>query len=287
MNGQMILRIWDVEHGACATLAHRHATGAGRLAMIDSGHNSSSGWRPSRHIKHDLYRRRLDHLIVTNADQDHLSDLEGLWQEGVEVAVLHRNPQPPAEILRGIKRQRGELTNDIERFLSIHGSYISPVSEPFDEHMGGITMTSFHNSYPMFSDTNNLSLVVFVKYAGFKVLFPGDMERDGWLSLLQQDAFRAELAGTNILVASHHGRSNGFCAEIFDYFTPDAVVISDKPIAHETQLTAPDYREVVGDSGVAVATTSKRRHVLTTRRDGHITFVVDEQSYRIETEYMG
>lgn len=285
MSKQMILNIFDVEHGACAMLTSYQAGISGRLAMIDSGDNGTTGWRPSSHIKYQLGRTQLDYLIVTNADQDHLSDLEGLWDESIFVASLTRNRQVSPEALRTIKLENGNLTPDIERFLAIHASYTLPTSIPFNDCMGGITMSTFSNGYPEFADTNNLSLVAFIKFGNFKILFPGDMERAGWLKLLEQPAFRAELVGTNILVASHHGRENGYCEEIFRHFTPDAVVISDKPIAHETQLTVPDYRRVIRPNGVIVSTTNARRHVLTTRRDGHITFVVNELGgYDIYTE---
>ena len=41
VQGEMVLRIWDVEHGACAMLHHLQNGVAGKLAMIDSG--SASG----------------------------------------------------------------------------------------------------------------------------------------------------------------------------------------------------------------------------------------------------
>lgn len=150
--------------------------------------------------------------------------------------------------------------------------------------MGGVACSAFGNSYPDFTDTNNLSFTVFIKYGGFKILFPGDMEKDGWQALLTKPAFVQELAGTDILVASHHGRENGFCEDIFDYFTPLAVVISDKSIVHSTQEIVPDYRNVVAEIGVAVANQQRRRHVLTTRRDGDIIFKVDDAgSFTINT----
>ncbi|ABE36575.1 hypothetical protein Bxe_C0677 [Paraburkholderia xenovorans LB400] len=153
--------------------------------------------------------------------------------------------------------------------------------------MGGITMSAFWNTYPQFIDTNNLSLAVFIKYRWFKILFAGDLEKAGWRALLQQASFRAELAGTEVLVASHHGRENGFCEDIFAYFTPSCVVISDKAIVHATQETVPDYRAVVRKQGAYVNTTGKRRHVLTTRRDGWIQFTVLDNGYNIDTEYKG
>ena len=76
MPGQMDLRIWDVEHGACAMLHHTLNGMPGRLAMIDSG--DASPWTPSATIK-GMNRATLDYLFITNADQDHMSDLQGLW----------------------------------------------------------------------------------------------------------------------------------------------------------------------------------------------------------------
>lgn len=281
----MHLAIFDVEHGACAMLT---SSNTDRIAMIDSGHNATTGWRPSSFIKNNLGKTHLDYLFITNPDQDHMSDLNGLWENEIDVNVLIRNRKVSAEDLRKIKEQQNELTDDIERYLDIHKRYTGKVSEPFDESMGGIEFTSFSNPYPTFIDTNNLSLVVFIKFMGFKILFPGDMEKQGWLKLLEDQSFRDELNNTTILVASHHGRENGFCEDIFDYFTPKAVVISDKPIVHSTQEMVPDYRNVTDAQGVYIKTTGKKRHVLTTRRDGNIIFTVNSDgSFTIDTELRG
>jgi beta-lactamase superfamily II metal-dependent hydrolase len=152
--------------------------------------------------------------------------------------------------------------------------------------MGGITCSVFHNRFPQFIDTNNLSLVVFIRYGGTTFLFPGDLERDGWRALLARPDFRAHLGSVSVLMASHHGRENGFCKELFNFCQPQAVVISDKSIVHDTQRT--DYRPVVRDAAVLVRTTGKRRHVLTTRRDGWIQFDVDDSGgFYIDTECQG
>ena len=174
---------------------------------------------------------------------------------------------------------------------SFHRSYNGTVTEPFNDYMGGITKKAYYNTYPRFKDTNNLSAAIFISYAGFKILFPGDLEEDGWLAMLEQDAFRADLAGINVLVASHHGRDNGYCSEVFDYCSPQVIVMSDKAIVHDTQHMAQTYRYhvmKVYPDGVNVATTGKKRHVLTTRRDGHIEFrVMADGSFYINTEYRG
>jgi hypothetical protein len=283
MANEMYLRIFDVEHGACAMF---FSPSGQRLAMIDSGDNSTTGWRPSTFIKHQLKRSVLDYLFITNADQDHLSDLEGLWEAGVAVKVFFGNTSPEPSILRRIKEAVCGffgLTKDIERYLTIRRDYIHPVEVPFNDGMDGVTCETFSNTHPRFRDTNNLSLVVFITYGNFTICFPGDLEEEGWLALLENPQFVAALKRTTILVASHHGRANGYCAEVFKHCTPRAVVISDKSIEHQTQIDV-DYSKVVDENGVGVRNEPRRRHVLTTRRDGDITFRVTAGGFDVMTE---
>lgn len=293
MPGFTRIRVWDVEHGSCVMVQHVNKVGlnqevGGRLAMIDSG--SSADFKPSAYVE-SLGRNKLDYLFITNADQDHMSDLKGLEDAGIEVTTLLRNPSYTGEQMRQIKLMSGPLTDDAKWYVNALGDFTDRVGSPFNSSMGGITYTAFYNSYGsgvwQFKDTNNLSFAVFIKYNSFKMLFPGDLEKAGWTALLQRADFRAELAGTDVLMASHHGRESGYCEEIFRYFTPSCVVISDKSVVHATQQMVPDYRQVIRPSGVKVRTTMKDRHVLTTRRDGWIQFDVGDRNYFIDTEYQG
>jgi hypothetical protein len=77
----MCLGIWDVEHGACATVMYRLNGRLGPLAMIDCG--DASDWRPSKYIRHGLGRSRVDYLFIANAEQDHLSDLDGFGKQAL------------------------------------------------------------------------------------------------------------------------------------------------------------------------------------------------------------
>lgn len=288
MPGLMRVRIWDVEHGACAMVQHVTGTLGGRLAMIDSGRSNT--WNPASYVWHDLGRTKLDYLFITNADRDHMDGLQGLEDAGISISTMYRNRSYSAQQIEQIKLTSGPLGADAKQYVRLCDTFNQPVVEPFNQNMSGITESTFWNPYPQFTDTNNLSLVVFIKYLNFKIIFPGDLEGPGWRALLQDPAFRTELAGTDVLVASHHGRESGFCQDIFKYFTPSCVVISDKPIMHETQRMVPDYRNVVRASGVSVNTSAGRpnysnpRHVLTTRSDGWIQFDVYDTHYIIETE---
>lgn len=285
----MYLRICDVEHGACALLTPNANPANGPLAMVDVG--DASDFQPSYHVRHVMGRSVVDYLFITNADQDHISDLDGLFQAGISVTTFWRNGSITPQQLQLIKQDSGPLTDDMRRYLALHSGYNGPVPRPFDSAMGGITVRTYCNTFPAFTDTNNLSLVVVFDYRGFRIMFPGDLEEDGWQALLQRPDFRAELEGVNVLVASHHGRESGYCAKLFDHCRPRAVIMSDKAIQHDTQYMASVYGGHVAQhnpNGVRVATTGKQRYVLTTRRDGHIEFVVNERGdFWIQTEYQG
>jgi beta-lactamase superfamily II metal-dependent hydrolase len=277
MSNELLLRVFDVEHGACAMLLAPN----GKLAMIDCGHNSTTGWRPSRFIRNQLRRDVLNYFLVTNADRDHLSDVAGLRENGVHVEALIRNGSPSAPALRMLKEAEGLLTPGVAQFIHMHQTYWG-YAVPFNDAMGGVTCTTFCNSFPTFQKTNDLSMATFIKFAGVKFLFPGDLEKAGWRALLQNPAFCTELQHTDILVASHHGRENGFCEDVFEHFRPQVVVISDTGIKYETQETVPDYRDVVlSEDGVPVTCGSelRQRHVLTTRSDGDIIFRVTSDGY--------
>jgi beta-lactamase superfamily II metal-dependent hydrolase len=277
MENKLVLRVFDVEHGACAILMAPN----GKLAMIDCGHNSSTGWRPSAYIRQTLAADTLDYFMVTNADRDHLSDVAGLSQQGVHVKALGRNGSPSAPTLRLLKLVEGPLAPGVEKFIEMHGSY-KGYAAPFNDAMAGVTCATFCNTIADFTDTNNLSMATFIKFANVKFLFPGDLEKAGWRALLKNPAFVAELQYTDVLVASHHGRENGFCEDIFRYFRPQVVVISDDKKQFETQETVPDYRNVLlNPKGIPVDCNGqlRQRHVLTTRSDGDIIFSVTPDGY--------
>ena len=284
MPGAMVVKIFDVEHGQCAMLTHHYDGKDGMLAMIDSG--CTQDWLPSDYVQKELRRNRIDHLFITNGDQDHMSGLNTLFDAGISVGTLHRNISYTADQFRSIKLRSGSISTDAERYASMIEQYTRPTTTKFSEEMGGIVISKFYNSINEFDDTNNLSLIVFVEFERFVICFPGDLEGPGWRALLKREDFRARLIRTSVLVASHHGRASGFCEEVFEYCRPDCVVISDKSIMHTTQETVPDYRRVV-DPGTYVRTTGKTRHVLTTRRDGTITITFEAGGYSVDTELRG
>lgn len=262
----MKINIFNVGHGGSALVTAPNRN----LMLIDCGRDAD--FAPSAHLER-IGCTGIEHLFITNFDHDHVADLPSVLKFGV--SILSRNGEIPAATLRRMKEEGGPLSDALKAALHLNETYTAPAPTI---NFAGVTTSTFNHQYPTFTDTNNLSLVVFVKYGRFKILFPGDIEEPAWRLFLQDPSFAAELAGTDILVASHHGRESGYCAGIFQYFTPALVIVSDKGIVHDTQKV--DYsrhaRGVRWNGGPEV------RKVLTTRNDDHIVLQASEDgSFRV------
>ena len=174
------------------------------------------------------------------------------------------------------KLENGPLDEGLKSALDMHESYTGPIL--VEPEFPGTEIATFFNRYPTFSDTNNLSMVTFVHCGKFNVVVPGDLEAAGWRELLKNVAFRERLKRTNVFIASHHGRENGYCREVFGYCSPELVVISDSDKQYESQEHCYDEHAsgVLFPNGVT-------RKVLTTRRDGHVSFYVNAAGATVRT----
>ena len=132
-----------------------------------------------------------------------------------------------------------------------------------------VSHTLFHNNYGTdFQDTNNISLVTFLNCGGTHFVLPGDIATAGWTSLLKRRDFRESLRNVDYFVASHHGREDGYCADVFRYCSPKAIIFSDGPIKYATQEMANKYaRHATG-----TVLNGEQRKVLSTRKDGGLTW---------------
>lgn len=252
----MEIKIFDVSHGFCSLITADN----GNRILFDCGHNNITGFRPSNYLRNESIPS-INRFFVTNFDEDHISDLNNIT---TPIEIFHVNKSLSCSDLENLKRQSGSISSGMRALLNMMGS-CGPDVYGFNE-FSDIEIASFNNHYPYFTDTNNLSLVTFIHYDGISIIFPGDLEKKGWEAHLLNQSFIDHLCRVNIFVASHHGRENGYIKEIFDYCTPDIIIISDESIKHHTQNV--DYKKhskgIPWDDG-------KTRYVLTTRHDGMIT----------------
>lgn len=261
------LTIFDVEHGGCALLTCSN----GVRMMIDCGHNASTGWYPGRYLR-SIGVSHLHMLVVTNYDQDHISGFPDLIDQ-VTIGSLFRNVSVTPSGIWQLKSEDGIVSAAMSRFIEALSQQFGPPGSAIPLVLPGINWSAHWNAYPTFNDENNLSLVLRLTVGDVTLLFPGDLETAGWRKLLQSDAWFASMVSqTTVLVASHHGRDNGVCPELFEQYgcQPQLIVISDDYRQYDTQNTTTYYGSKCG--GIRGFRGQAERRVLTTRNDGAITF---------------
>ena len=263
--------IFDVNHGNAIHVR----TPNDKDVLIDCGSNNSNDFSPSEYIKKQ--NRTIDCLIVSHPHCDHISDIEH-FVEYHHPSILYRPEMSLSQILDANQKS-------CEDTVRAYFEYQKPYTTPLDEENnpkngtfgGGASFINFGSNDVDESNLNNLSLVTFLSYLNFIILFPGDIEEKRWKQLLDDNKFIDLLKKTDILVASHHGRDSGYCGEIFNYFTPYLTIISDGRFS-ETSATSKYSEKSKGwkvwkSNGEGIT-----RKVLSTRNDGHIEINVGRDS---------
>ena len=255
----MRIEIFDVGHGHCAVITAPN----GRRIMLDCGHRwgDDGFWTPSLHY----FGQTISLLGLLNLDEDHLSDFQGMIED-CKVSWLLTNPTVGAREFAVLKSDgMGSGAKAFARWLNAPKGMTGALQPDF----GLVAIKWYYLRYSPceVNTTNDLSLVVIVKFGAFKIVFAGDLEVSGWRRMLASPEFRRDLLGTNVFVASHHGRESGCCTELFDWLHPEIVIISDDERQYDSQDTDDWYRNrCIG--AACIANPSERRHVLTTRKDG-------------------
>lgn len=255
----MRCEILNVEHGFCA-----YATGSAReVLLFDCGHSSTI--RPSTYLP-ALGVSRIRRFFVTNYDEDHISDLVAICRT-LNIEILTRNTSLTSAQIRSLKTP--PISPAMKELLNMIDSYTEPVSADRLEP-AGLKVWVFHNNYPKFTDTNNLSLLIFLQVGDIVFALGGDLQCAGWLELLRNPQVQELLRRVHVFVASHHGRESGYCPEVFEYCKPRLVVISDGPIQHDTQSMASTYARHASGEWFRTPSGMEWRKVVSTRRDGNI-----------------
>ncbi|MFZ3352186.1 MAG: hypothetical protein WA268_15090 [Xanthobacteraceae bacterium] len=249
--------IFDVGHGQCAVITAPN----GRRMMLDCGDRRGDDrfWTPSLHF----FRQTIDQLALMNLDEDHLSDFKNVMQECVVPCIISNPTIGPREFAVLKKDGMGPGAQAVAAWLAQPKNPQPGQQADF----GDVQIRWYYPFYIQGADnkTNDLSLAVIAQFGAFKIVFAGDLEVAGWRRLLTISAFRQDVQGATVFVASHHGRESGCCTELFELLRPQLVIISDDERQYDSQDTDDWYRTRCTG---AVFTTNERRYVATTRKDG-------------------
>ncbi len=271
MAGELFFLFFDVQHGHATYIKFPN----GKHWFIDLGQGSiqdtNETFSPLHHMWYSYNVTYLDNLVLTHPHHDHIADLENLHLAFPNVVAAPRHLSESD--VRGGNRESDMVA--VEQYLALvqgTSQRIIPANDPTSSgNTGGVWVQMFCPTQCARSNLNNHSIVTVLSYAGTKVLIPGDNEAASWRELLENPAFVEAIRGTNILLAAHHGREAGYCADIFDYFKPCLTIVSDGA-GSDTSAVTSYYQQSTGwvvhsrSSG-----RSETRYCLTTRTDKGIT----------------
>lgn len=259
--------IMDVGQGSSCYLIAKNSN----LMLFDCGHKNKPENRPSSQLV-SLGHNSVELLVITNYDEDHISDLVNLRAK-LDIKQLLRNKSITPEQLRNLKlKKSGEISQAMNSLLNMMSNYTGGPLSPAPT-FPNVTRTHFKNSHPFGNgqDTNNISIVTILDVHNETFLIPGDIENEGWEKLLfTEPNLRIRLKDVSVFIASHHGRINGYHEDIFTKYNcrPNVFVFSDDSKQYATQESAELYKQWA--SGIQY--NGQTRKILTTRNDGTLTW---------------
>ena len=200
--GDLDVFILDVGQGQCVLLVSR-----GHAALVDCG--SGNSWISAGEIAADhllsLGYRRLDYLILTHYDTDHVSGITALTERVDTAALLAPDCSGREE----------------EALLAAREAEV-PVEFPGELcrlPLGEAVLTVYP---PLGEGGNNGGLTVLASAGEADVLITGDMSRTTEQTLLASYS----LPDLEILVAGHHGSASSTSEELLETLRPETVCVS-------------------------------------------------------------
>lgn len=257
------IKIFDVDHGFCAAIEANEC----HTMLLDCGYSFRTGFRPARYLLNHR-SRHLDYLIIPAYTEGHLtgfSDLSSHFSEHYfSIDHLIANPSVNAASIPELM-VRNPGTGQALRTLN--NVKCSPVKIEQTIRWRNCSLSFFWNSYPDFLDIRNLSLVTFLSCQDTHIVFPSDLKAQGWRNLLKNSEFCDRLRQVNLFIASNHGQDDGYCPEVFNYCTPDLIMISNHVHRQLPTSTLRQYER----HARGLRTDLGSQKVLTTRDAGTIT----------------
>lgn len=271
--------VFNVGAGQCILF---YPSGQKEYAMLVDCHESEDFSPIDFLMERDLLHHNvncyvLGNLTITNYDHDHFSSLPKIIEiKGVHIDTVRLPKNITSQELKSCKV---ESTEALEKICHLKDTYIHNA----EHHQPPYVVQTFHLEQEELDseeiNTNHLSQIVFVEYGNSHICIAGDLEAPAWERILRKQDIVLNLQKTNVLIAPHHGRENGYHVDIFDYCSPECIIISDKELMYGTQdAMAQTYANHIVGSGVQFG--NEYRKVLTTRSDGHILVSFDQEGNR-------
>ncbi|WP_342756796.1 DNA internalization-related competence protein ComEC/Rec2 [Kineothrix sedimenti] len=221
-DGELSITVLDVGQGDSIHIRSE----AGMNYLIDGGSTSKSdvgNYQLIPYLKSQGVER-LEAVFVTHADADHYNGIETLMEAsdkgGIKIAGLIL-----PDIGESAKSEAYEKLIKEAKAHRINVRYMSR-GQFFENGEMRITCVHPYEGYDT-SDTNEYSLVLYLRYENFSALFTGDVEGEGEEQLKRYMGESGILQGTiSLLKVAHHGSGNSTSEELLKLLHPRLALIS-------------------------------------------------------------
>jgi competence protein ComEC len=273
----LTLTFLDVQHGSACHIE----TPTGQNIMFDLGtgdfdeSQGGSSHSPLIYLHRTKKIQKLDSVIITHPHADHISDIQNF--DLLSPTSFHCPRHLSTDFIKKQNQFKDQLK--VSKYLEIVERYsasFEPGQSPLEAPNHGCEQFELFTCNPDSDNLNNHSTAAVISFAGTKFLLTGDTEKLGWEKLLSMPRFCQKATNIDILLASHHGRDNGFNEDLFELIgSPSIVIISDTAVG-PTSVTEKYYGKT-NDAGWQVVNrsngASEKRYCLTTRDDGTIEVI--------------
>lgn len=269
----------------------------GYSMMIDCGCNQEKNnpvdiffnnlnWLQSKdYVTQSGVHYKLALLHITHPDDDHVRNAERVKKE-LTPYLVHRNNcslfSDSDSINQDYKKYIDSIYNGNDPEIVNYGLDANEAfCIPFEEVQTNVKLNK--------KVRNNSSILRYIKYNGYRILFAGDLEKDGWEWLCNNDLrfIRLMKEGLDFLIAPHHGHISGFPKSLFDLTGNVRCVIHSKD--SEANKDGTDVSSQYGNycNGIEYKALSDNRFykgkVLTTRSNGNIFISIYDGKLKVWT----
>ncbi len=271
--------IFDVEHGFCGAVIDSN----GNILLVDCGRKTY--FSPIRYLA-QYFNRTINNLeiglfVLSHPHGDHIQDVDNLLRSTVRNKLSKPISTFTDQELRDANTPEGY--DYLQKFSAGYKHFTPNGYSPpawvfnFDYYSIPVAEARRINSANVI---NNSGIVLILKFANKKIVFCGDVQRDGWDYLLNDKYFIDAAMSPSVVIAPHHGHRTSYTSSLYEaigkpYFNISSLANNDPYLAQEYSTD----RTCIG-----AELYDRFRRMLSTRSDGTIIINLYGDSWNVDFE---